>query len=265
MQDNYTRYPATIIKIVDESPRVKSFYLRVKLPVKVKPGQFVMVWLPGYEEIPISPSLHRGDILRLTIAMRGETTKAIHRLRVGDRLIIRGPYGRGFNLNFRNFILVGGGYGVSPLIYALHEVSSVNGRKLYIVGAKSRSEVLFLNEARSLGAEILVSTEDGTLGYRGLVTDLLSRVNLEDYDTLLVCGPEGMMKRVYDYVKSRGLRIYTQFSLERYIKCGIGICGSCALNGLRVCCDGPVFTMSDLEGTDFGQYTRDESGRRVPI
>ncbi|HIQ03056.1 MAG TPA: dihydroorotate dehydrogenase electron transfer subunit, partial [Desulfurococcales archaeon] len=131
--------------------------------------------------------------------------------------------------------------------------------------AKSRSEVLFLNEARSLGAEILVSTEDGTLGYRGLVTDLLSRVNLEDYDTLLVCGPEGMMKRVYDYVKSRGLRIYTQFSLERYIKCGIGICGSCALNGLRVCCDGPVFTMSDLEGTDFGQYTRDESGRRVPI
>lgn len=263
--DSYTRKPAKIIKIVEESPTVKSFYLKVNLPVKVRPGQFVMVWLPGYEEIPISPSLHEDDILRLTIAAKGETTKAIHKLNEGDKLIIRGPYGKGFNLTFKNYILIGGGYGVAPLIYALHEISKRNGNTLYVVGAKNRKEILFLNEAKRLGAKILVSTEDGSLGYKGLVADLLNFIDFVKYDTLLTCGPEGMMKRIYDYLKTRSINIHAQFSLERYIKCGIGICGSCVLNGLRVCCDGPVFTMDELENTDFGFYTRDPSGKRIPL
>lgn len=261
---NYFRYPAKVIKVVRESPRVKSLYLRVNLPTKVVPGQFVMVWLPTHEEIPLSPSLHNGELLRLTVAARGETTEALHRLGVGDLLLIRGPYGRGFNLGFRDFIFIGGGYGVAPLIYALHEVSGVSGRKTYLVGAKTRSELLFINEARELGADVVVATEDGSLGVKGLVTDLLSTVNLSNYDTLLTCGPEAMMKRIYDYLRSEGIKIHAQFSLERFIKCGVGICGSCAINGLRVCRDGPVFTMEELEGTEFGTYVRDECGRRLP-
>ena len=262
---NYFRYPAKVVEVVKESPRVKSLYLEVNLPKQVDPGQFVMVWLPNYEEVPLSPSLHEGNLLRITVAARGETTRAMHELRVGNRLIIRGPYGRGFKLSFKSYVLIAGGYGAAPLIYALHRIRELGGRGLYVVGARCCEELLFINEAKELGADVLVATEDGSLGHKGLVTDLLSTIDWRNYEALLTCGPEGMMKRIYDYIVSKGINIYAQFSLERYIKCGIGLCGSCAINGLRVCRDGPVFTLEELRGTEFGKYSRDASGRRVRI
>ncbi len=262
---NYFRYPAKIVNIVHESQRVKSFYLDLGFGLDVKPGQYVMVWLPGYEEIPISVSLQEEDIIRLTIACVGDTTKAIHNLTIGDRLIIRGPYGRPFKLTSGNIILLGGGYGVAPLIFALHKVSNLKGKKLFVTGARTNGELLFIDEAKKLGAQVIVTTEDGSAGYRGVVTDILDSIPFNEYECILVCGPEAMMKKVYNYILENKIDINAQFSLERYIKCGLGVCGSCVLDGLRVCRDGPVFTLDELKGTSFGLYRRDSSGRKISI
>lgn len=263
-QVNYFRYKGKIVKIVDEARGVKSFYLNLNADLKVYPGQFMMVWLPEYEEIPISISLKHKDIIRLTISAVGETTNAIHRLSIGDHLILRGPYGRPFQLK-KNIILVGGGYGVAPLIFALNIISEKAGSRVFIIGARSKDDLLFVDEARELGAEVIIATEDGSLGTKGLVTDLLSNISYKRYDSMLICGPEMMMKKIFDYIKSNNIDIDAQFSLERYIKCGIGLCGSCVLDRYRVCVDGPVFTLKELEDTSFGLYKRDECGRIVKI
>lgn len=247
--------PARIVKVRDETPRVKSFLLSTDLPPP-EPGQFYMVWVPGAEEIPLSASGYDG-LLRLTVSREGETSGRLHRLGEGDLLLLRGPFGRGFKLEGDSFLLVGGGYGVAPLIFA---GSRLKGRKLrFLLGARNKDELLFVEEAGGLG-EVLVSTEDGSAGEKGMVTDLMGEGR---YDWVLTCGPEAMMVRVLEISRRRGWRV--QLCLERFMKCGFGICGSCVLNpGLRVCTEGPVFFDWELEGTDFGRVRHDACGRRIP-
>ncbi len=237
-----------------ENERVVSLYLRTPLKPP-KPGQFYMVWLPGAEEVPISASGYFNGLLRLSVSREGETSAKLQGLEPGQRIGIRGPYGRGFKLEGSKFLLVGGGYGMAPLIFAGHELK---GKELtFLIGAKKRGELLFVDEARELG-ETLVATQDGSAGVKGLVTDLLGD---GEYDWVLTCGPEPMMVKVLEHGRMKGWRV--QLCLERYMKCGFGICGSCELGrGLRVCTDGPVFEDWELEGTDFGRVRRDPAGRK---
>jgi dihydroorotate dehydrogenase electron transfer subunit len=249
--------PARIERVVEENRRVKSFYLHTDLPTP-EPGQFYMVWLPGAEEIPIGASGYENRTLRLSVSREGETSGRMHRLEKGERLFLRGPFGRGFRLEGRSFLLVGGGYGMAPLIFAGRRLRKKRLR--FLIGAKSRGELLFVEEARRLG-EVLVCTEDGSEGRRGLVTEFLPR---ERFDWVLTCGPEAMMVKVLEFCRREGLRV--QLCLERYMKCGLGLCGSCVLDpGLRVCVEGPVFEGEELEGTDFGRARRDASGRRETL
>jgi dihydroorotate dehydrogenase electron transfer subunit len=259
MFDRFGFKPASIEKVVKENRLVKSFYLRVDLPPP-QPGQFYMVWLPEAEEIPISASGYQNGILRLSISKVGETSAKMHLLQRGEKLFLRGPFGRGFKLEGHSFLLVGGGYGMAPLIFAAHVL---RGRKLkFLVGAKTKEELLFVKEAGELG-EVCISTEDGSEGEKGLVTDLLEKEKGK-FDWILTCGPEPMMAKVLELCQERGWE--AQFCLERYMKCGFGLCGSCVLDpGLRVCVDGPVFERRELEKTEFGRTRRDASGRRESI
>lgn len=262
----YGRYLGKIIKVVSETPSVKSFYVDISTNIDSRPGQYMMIWIPGYEEIPLSISLKEGSILRFTVLAVGETTKAMHRLSTGDKLIIRGPYGNGFNLNFNKVIAIAGGVGAAPIIYAFHELKSKYANKLtYVIGAYSAKDVLFLDEAKALGIDIIVTTEDGSLGYKGMVTDILDMINFNEYDSAIVCGPEIMMWKIFRYFIDNDISINAQFLLERYIKCGIGICGSCELDGYRVCKDGPVFTLDQLKNTSFGKFRRDPSGKLIEV
>jgi dihydroorotate dehydrogenase electron transfer subunit len=258
--------PARIKKVVAESPKVKSFYLEVREGEPPRPGQFYMVWLPGHEEVPMSASDAGADFIRITVSREGETTAQFHRLRRGDSLFLRGPFGNGFSLEGKSFLLVSGGYGAAPLIFAAKEISRAGGRCTYLAGAKNRSELLFLGELRRLGVEPLVATEDGSAGHRGLVTDLVDAVlSRGKYQRVLTCGPELMMYEVVKRAVGRGIKV--QASLERYMKCGFGLCGSCVLDpvGLRVCCDGPVFDGELLLKTDFGKRRREASGAGVSL
>jgi len=253
-----------IEKVVVESPKVKSFYFKHAFTEIPQPGQFMMAWLPGWEEVPMSISDVARDNIRISVAKEGPTTAEFHKLKKGDKLFVRGPFGRHFVLDGNSHLVVGGGYGVAPLIYATKLISKSGGKITYVVGAKNSSELLFLEEARRVRAKIHAATEDGSAGNRGLVTELVEQLlETEHFDSILTCGPERMMYEVVRQCVKRGIRV--QASLERYMKCGFGICGSCVLDpvGLRVCVDGPVFDGALLLKTEFGRQKRDAAGSRV--
>ncbi|MEM3421444.1 MAG: dihydroorotate dehydrogenase electron transfer subunit [Candidatus Hadarchaeum sp.] len=258
--------PARIKKTVDENSRVKSFYLEYTASRLPCPGQFFMVWLPGFEEVPMSVSDAGEGFIRISISNEGPTTAEFHRLNKGDRLFLRGPFGNGFFLKGRSFLLVGGGYGTAPLIFAAKAISSSGGRCTFLFGARRGEELLFVAEARKMGIRSVVATEDGSEGCMGLVTDLMkSELKKRRYQAILTCGPERMMYEVVRQGVKLGIRV--QASLERYMKCGFGVCGSCVLDplGLRVCSDGPVFDGAILLKTDFGKRKREVSGARVNL
>ncbi|HID60585.1 MAG TPA: dihydroorotate dehydrogenase electron transfer subunit, partial [Hadesarchaea archaeon] len=253
-------------KVVVESPKVRSFYLEYRGGGSPEPGQFMMVWLPGSEEVPMSISGWDGSTIRISVAKEGKTTARFHKLKKGDAFFMRGPFGNPFSLEGGAHLLVGGGYGTAPLICACNLISKMGKRGTYLAGAESASELLFLKEARILGMKVHVTTEDGSVGHRGVVTDLLEQIlSKEHFDSILTCGPERMMYEVVQRGVGRGIRV--QASLERYMKCGFGICGSCVLDplGLRVCVDGPVFDGALLLRTEFGKRRRNASGSKVTI
>jgi dihydroorotate dehydrogenase electron transfer subunit len=217
------------------------------------PGQYVMIWIRGIDEIPMSLSYANG----ITVRRVGDATSALFALDVGDSLGIRGPYGNGFHLSKRPVLLIAGGLGAAPLA-ALAEI--LENETTTILGARTKDELLFLERFKSSG-KLLVATEDGSAGHKGVAIDLLERVT--DFNEIVSCGPEKMMRRVLDYATAFGVQ--SQFSLHRYIKCGVGLCGSCCIDpsGLRVCSDGPVFTGVQLKGSEFGEYMRDAAGKKV--
>jgi len=253
-----------IVKVVEEAEGIKSLLLETSIKKPI-PGQFVMVWVPGFEEIPISPSMYERNVLRLTVAAVGETTRKIHSLKPGERLFIRGPYGRGFNLDEKgNFLLIAGGYGAAPIIYALHELRKKGKNVAYIIGARSKDKLLFVSEAKKFNAEVYIATDDGSLGFKGSAVEVAEKL-IAKYDNVLACGPERMLYKIM--LKCLELGVKCQISIERYIKCGIGICGSCVLDpkGLRVCSDGPVFYAEELANTEFGKYYTYPPGIKKPI
>ncbi|WP_342676757.1 dihydroorotate dehydrogenase electron transfer subunit [Methanofollis sp. UBA420] len=245
--------PVTIKAIVQETPSIRTFYFDPAIPSS--PGQFVMVWVPGIDEIPMALSSGHS----ITVQKVGDATAALFAMQVGDRLGIRGPLGNGFTVSGKT-LAIGGGVGAAPLL----NLVSAGQVSTFLLGARTKDELLFAPLIRA-ACTLRIATDDGTDGRHGFVTDLMDDIDLADYDHICVCGPEIMMVKVLDRLQKAGIAERGQFSLHRYMKCGIGVCGSCATDphGLRVCRDGPVFTGDSLLETEFGKYTRDASGRRV--
>lgn len=250
-----------IKEIVVETPSVKTFILDRKF--KFRPGQFAMVWLPGVDEKPFGYSSERS----FTVARVGRFTQAMHNLKEGDLIGVRGPYGTSFEPLGDRILGVAGGIGAVPVVTAMEEFSRRGFEVTTILGARSKEELLFVERFRRCG-ELLICTDDGSLGFHGFTTDRLEGLLREDnnYHLIITCGPELMMKKVVDIGEKYGIPV--QASLERYMKCGIGLCGHCALDpeGLCVCRDGPVFWGDKLKYiSEFGRYRRDESGSRMLI
>jgi|Deesub1362A_J573_1020465.scaffolds.fasta_scaffold00098_89 dihydroorotate dehydrogenase electron transfer subunit len=251
-----------ITEIIKEAEKVKTF--KFDLEAKGKPGQFVMVWVPGVDEKPMSLSYPTGK-MGITVLLEGPFSKQLGRLNVGDRVGIRGPYGRGFRVAGSNLLLVGGGVGTAPLAPLAEKAISKGKKVTAVIGAKTRNELVFVERIRNAGARVFVTTDDGSEGSRGFTTDK-TRELLEEgsFDQCYVCGPEIMMFKLLEQTKARG--IPTQLSLVRYFKCGIGVCGHCALDysGIRVCREGPVLSDNELEEvSEFGRYWRSPSGVKI--
>jgi len=227
------------------------------------PGQFIMVWIPGHDEVPMALS-YLGDVKGITVRAYGDATQALLKFTAGDLLGVRGPYGNTFQLGGRRALCVAGGVGVASLIAAIEGFSDRGTKVATVLAAKTAEELIFEERCEAAG-EVHVATDDGSRGFHGLAPALAKRVlDQHTFDTVVTCGPEPMMKAVVDLCRER--RIPCQASLERFMKCGIGICDACVLDDVLVCNDGPVFTGEELaKSGDFGKFRRDESGRRVPL
>ena len=218
---------------------------------RAKPGQFIMVWVPDYGEIPLSLS-YIGKESGITVKGVGRVTRALQDLDEG-KIGIRGPYGNHFDIGFKKTLGIAGGIGIAPLISLRLDT--------LIMGARTGEEMplRILKEIGMMGTKIRRITDDGSLGERGLATDL-GLALAPDFELVVACGPEPML-----YHLKENLSREFQFSLERLMKCGVGLCGSCAIDGYRVCADGPVFG-AKLNGLcEFGRSKRSKSGRSIPL
>jgi 2-polyprenylphenol hydroxylase and related flavodoxin oxidoreductases len=236
-----------------ETPTVVSLYFTWS--EEVKPGQFVMVWVPELGEVPMSLSM-TGSKKCITVKSYGESTRKLCDAQTGDFLYLRGPYGRPFNNIQGKKLLMGGGSGMASLR------TLIDAQSTGIVAAKSAEEILFEDEF--VKDQFITVTEDGSRGIKGIITDALGTLDLKSFHMIYVCGPENMLKAVFDRIKDLDVR--AEFSLERSMKCGIGLCDSCSINGFQVCLDGPTFSLEELKDMDeFGRTKLLASGRRVMI
>ena len=247
--------PVLITGVTEETPAIRTFFFDREF--SFIPGQFVMIWVPGVDEIPMALS----SASSITVQRVGDATSALFSLHEEDMLGIRGPFGNGFP-PARRVLAVAGGVGAAPLL----PVARAGGVKKFLMGARTAGDLLFSDTMRELTI-LSISTDDGSLGHHGFVVDLLKREDLHKYDSIFCCGPERMMAAVLAFLVESGCPEKGFFSLHRYMKCGVGICGSCSIDpgGLRVCRDGPVFSGDILVKSEFGHYSRDASGRRRSI
>ncbi|MFO7792462.1 MAG: dihydroorotate dehydrogenase electron transfer subunit [Candidatus Saliniplasma sp.] len=249
-----------INKMKTQTPSIKSLFF--EWDKEIDPGQFVMVWVPGVDEVPMSLS-HQKDRQGITVRNVGSTTKALHELEKGDKIGIRGPFGRGYSLLEHDEILaVIGGIGGASIRPAIVELVSKGKIVKCALGAESKEELLFEEELSEL-TRLHVTTDDGSKGHDGFVTEIIGDM-MENTECVLTCGPEPMMKKTVEISTRKNVPV--QASLERYMKCGLGLCDSCSIDGYQVCRDGPVFYGDELEEMDeFGKFERDKSGRRVRL
>ena len=251
--------------IREENPTVKTFVFQDKHCADAKPGQFVMVWIPGIDEVPMSlSSINSDGLSSITVAEVGEATQALHQMKLGDVLGIRGPYGNGFALASGRVMIVGGGTGLAPLLPLTESLMKLSAKTHFLAGAKTRDELFFLERIKKAVSKVDVTTEDGSYGVKGLVTDLAEKIlKKERFNMIYACGPEKMMLRML--LLAERYNTPFQASLERYVRCGIGICGSCCVGEYRVCKDGPVFSDKQLgkARSEFGLFKREADGSRV--
>ncbi|MCK4757189.1 MAG: dihydroorotate dehydrogenase electron transfer subunit, partial [Thermoplasmata archaeon] len=186
-------------------------------------GQFVMIWIPDVDEIPMSISSATYPI-SMTIQKVGKATEVLHNLKPGDKIGIRGPFGKGFSITGQNILFIAGGVGIAPIMPAL-ERALAEGRKVMVaIGGRTGGEIAFMEKMKALGVPLHMATDDGSAGFHGFVTDLAKElISNNNFDQIITCGPEIMMVKVLEIAGASNIPV--QCSLERYMKCGIGICG----------------------------------------
>jgi dihydroorotate dehydrogenase electron transfer subunit len=253
-------------EVIDESPTVRTLAFNDTLCANAKPGQFAMVWIPRIDELPMSVMISEKDgYAALTIRKHGPTSTVLYNTQANSLIGVRGPYGNPFNVRKGKVLLVGGGTGLVPLMRLSRLLVKKRSNVTFILGSKSKDEVIFEKFAKKILKEIkskvIVVTEDGSYGVKGLATDAAAKtIEKNDFDMVYTCGPERMMKKVLEL--AQGNSIPAQASLERLMKCGIGICCSCCVGKYLVCKDGPVMDGEEvLKLPEFGVLARDKSGR----
>lgn len=280
-----------IKRIISETSTIKTFIFdwgmeKGRIPL---PGQFLMVWSFSkiFDEKPMSISIidQKNNEIGITVKNVGNFTEHLHTLSIGDKLGIRGPCGNGFNvenLENKKILAIGGGVGMAP-ISCFIDYAKEKGANIDIICASvTKDELLFskkkinqnidenTNKNNSSNSDynnnnnvnIFTCTDDGTCGFKGYAIHRTSElVKSRSYDMAVICGPELMMKGIYDLLEDKNIK--AEYSMERYMKCAMGICGRCCVDnkGWRICIEGPVFSNKDLkEIEEFGKYHRNSSG-----
>ncbi|HVV85229.1 MAG TPA: FAD/NAD(P)-binding protein [Kofleriaceae bacterium] len=249
--------PRTIARVDRELADVFTWTFDTPEGFAFQPGQFNMLYVHGIGEVPISISGDPAEPGRLVHTIRevGAITRAMGALAAGEQVGVRGPYGTGWpvdELRGKDVLVVAGGLGLAPLRPAILHLLAHRadyGRVIVLVGARTPADLLFRAELERWRGRFDVRLEAivdrasrDWYGPVGVVTRLFAGVPVEPDDAVLVCGPEIMMRFVARELEARGLPPTALWmSLERSMKCGVGLCGHCQLGGSFVCKDGPVY------------------------
>lgn len=268
-----------ITETIEHNENLKSF--RIDKDMYPQPGQFAMIWLPEYQEEhkfincdgeevveacnekPISFSNYD----EFTVRKVGHFTDELFKKEKGDKMHVRGPFGNNFDQgtthNSEYKVLIGGGCGIAPMLFDLvYDCSTAKA----VFAADSKKSIPYLeNLVKENSEDLVIVTEDGSYGEKGLITDIeIPKVANARYH---ICGPEIMMKFTAEKLVKEGVKedkIY--LSMERYMKCAVGICGNCAFDGYRVCADGPVFQYSKIGRLPhFNKFGRSRTGELLPL
>ncbi len=212
----------------------------------VRPGQFVQFRVPEFFlRRPLSVCDWDEQSLTLIYKVVGRGTEAMARMLPGVTADLLTGLGNGFDVKACAPLLIGGGCGAPPLYRLCRDLIRAGCRPTVLLGFNSKDEVFLEHEFQSLGADVTVSTADGTYGREGFVTEALPP---GFFDTVYTCGPEPMLKAVFRLCAERG--VSGQFSLEERMACGFGACMGCSIQtrsgARRVCLDGPVFSKEEL-------------------
>ncbi|MCS7108341.1 MAG: FAD/NAD(P)-binding protein [Sulfolobales archaeon] len=256
-----TPMKTTVIKVINETWNVKTYYSTLPESAEIpKPGQFNMLYIHGVGEVPISVSdiSNEDRVIAHTVRFAGSVTYAFSTVRDGDTLGFRGPYGFGWPLDLavkKDLLLICGGIGLPPLRPVIREVArnrDLYGRLFILYGARTPKDLLYRHEyvdylsIRDVELHLTVDNPDiDWRGNVGVVTNLIKRIEVDPSNAYaFICGPEIMMKYAIKELLEKGFRTNRIYlSLERRMKCGVGLCGHCQMGPYFVCEHGPVFPL----------------------
>lgn len=217
-----------------------------------KPGQFAHLLVPGKTlRRPISVCDVQGDMIRLVFEVRGEGTRILSEMKEGSTLNMICPLGNGFDIpTDKKIAFIGGGIGVPPMLYSARKA----GKGCIVInGFRDKSAVILTEDFRETGCRLIETTDNGSYGIHGFVTDALKDV-IDDIDMICACGPTPMLKNIAAMAKAHGKECFV--SLEQRMACGVGACLGCAVAINRedgsftykhVCKDGPVFRAEEVK------------------
>ena len=258
-----------VIRNVKENRSITSVYFKDEECSSAKPGQFVMVWEPGFDEFPMSLSNYDGEgVCSVTAKPWGPGSNELVRAKRGDVIGIRGPYGHPFTVERCSALLVGGGTGLAPMLPLARALLRAGSKVAVVIGGRTKADLLFEKPLQRVvrRKNVFLTTDDGSYGHAGFPTDLAEGLIAERKVTrVYTCGPEVMMRKLYEISVRAGVDF--EASLERSMKCGIGICGSCSIGKSLLCRDGAVLDADALKESldEFGLLQRDPSGRYIRI
>jgi anaerobic sulfite reductase subunit B len=261
MNNVYKPKPYKVIDYIKETDDI--FTIKLDMKLSADPGQFLQVSIPGIGEAPISICSNSCDYVELNIRIVGNVTNALSKIKKGNTLFCRGPYGKGYpmkKLIQNNCIVIGGGCGVAPLKGVIEYIE--NHRNDYkdlhlFLGYRSNNDILFKRHIRkwqkdhnlTLTVDKKTKTKACYDEKTGFITEALKNSNLTNENKVVfICGPPIMMRYVTDILQSKGFNKDQIFiSAERLMYCGVGVCCHCMIQDKFTCIDGPVFRFDELQ------------------
>jgi sulfite reductase subunit B len=263
-KETYVPKIAKVVGIKKENPEIRTLKLELEKNEKIEfmPGQFVQVSVFGTGEAPISicSSPFQSKYFEISIRDMGNVTNSLLRLKKGDTIGIRGPYGKGYPMERfegKDLVVVAGGIGFPPLASVVEYIINKRkdfGKVMLLYGARDPNDLMFresINRWKKKGIDVFVTVDKGDKKWKGnvgVVTTLFDKYDIKG-NVGVSCGPPIMLKFVTKSFQKIGIKdsnIY--LSLERLMQCGVGKCGHCNIGNKYVCLDGPVFTFEDLKG-----------------
>ena len=264
MENIYQPLETEVLEVITETPTIKTLVLKPPRPIPFRAGQFMQLTVWGVGEAPFTPSSSPFDTekMEITILRAGRVTDAVHKLKPGDKVGLRGPFGKGYPIekfHGKEMLVVGGGVGLAPLralLYALFHDPDKFKRVSIKYGARNPAELTFRRQYEeweklpNVDMEVTVDSANGNWdGKVGLVTNLLEEMDIDLNNAYAVsCGPEIMLKFVTLKLLGVGFKpeqIY--LSMNRSMSCGMGICGRCNIGPYYLCKDGPDMNYADIQ------------------